>query len=31
MMQCAKRTMTHERAAPPPQDGRGPAPRADMG
>lgn len=32
MLQCAKRTMTHKRAAPPPQDdGRAPAPRADLG
>jgi hypothetical protein len=31
MMQCAKRTMTHKRATPSGQDGRGPAPRLYLG
>lgn len=32
MMQCAKRTMTHKHAAPPPpQDGLAPAPRSALG
>ena len=31
MMQCAKRTMTRRHAAPPPQDGLAPAPRAALG
>jgi len=30
MMQCAKRSMTHRKAASPPQDGMAPGPRPNL-